>query len=155
MLNSGCAGHTYGANGLWQVNLPDKRFGKSPGGNDWGGTPWRVAMDLPGSTQLGTARKFLLTLPWHQLAPAVDLAPGAVSAAISADRRLALVYTTAAKPLTVHTSQLPGAVTARWYDPANGQLQDAGRPGGGAHTFTPPSRNAAGDPDWLLVLQSR
>ena len=63
LLNSGCAGHTYGVNGVWQINLPDQRFGKSPGGSDWGGTPWREAMSLPGSTQPAHAKKFLLTLP--------------------------------------------------------------------------------------------
>lgn len=33
LLNSGCAGHTYGANGIWQVNLPGKPFGASSGGH--------------------------------------------------------------------------------------------------------------------------
>ena len=81
LLNSGCAGHTYGVNGVWQVNLPDKRFGKSPAGNDWGGTPWQEAMNLPGSTQLAHAKRFLLTLPWHQLAPTTNTFTGATSAA--------------------------------------------------------------------------
>ena len=46
---SGLAGHTYGVNGVWQVNGREHPYGKSPGGNNWGTTPWNVAMKLPGS----------------------------------------------------------------------------------------------------------
>src|SRR5581483_8513710 len=33
---SGAAGHTYGANGIWQVNRAEKPFGPSPHGRSWG-----------------------------------------------------------------------------------------------------------------------
>jgi hypothetical protein len=156
LLNSGSAGHTYGVNGVWQVNLPDQRFGKSPGGHDWGGTPWREAMNLPGSTQLSKAKAFLLKLPWHQLAPATNVFTGAVSAAITADGRCALAYTMGGKPLTVDLSKLKGSLNARWFDPTSGELKAiSGAPfaASGSREFTPPGNNAAGDGDWVLLLE--
>ena len=156
MLNSGSAGHTYGVNGVWQVNLPEQRFGKSPGGNDWGGTPWREAMNLPGSAQLSKAKAFLLKLPWHQLAPATNIFTGAVSAASTADGRCALAYTTGGKPLTVELGKLKGSLNARWFDPTNGELKAiSGAPftASDSHEFAPPTNNAAGDGDWVLLLE--
>ena len=35
-LLSGAAGHTYGANGLWQMNTKDEKYGASPHGGTWG-----------------------------------------------------------------------------------------------------------------------
>lgn len=70
LINSGCAGHTYGANGIWQVNRRDQPYGKSPGGNNWGTTPWDDAMRLPGSAQLGAARRLIESLShWNNLEP--------------------------------------------------------------------------------------
>ncbi len=158
LLNSGCAGHTYGVNGVWQVNLPEQRFGKSPGGNDWGGTPWREAMNLPGSTQLSKAKAFLLKLPWHQLAPATNLFSGAISAAGTADGRCALAYTTGGKSLTVDLSKLKGSLNARWFDPTSGELKAIpGTPfaASGSREFAPPGNNAAGDGDWVLLLDAK
>lgn len=157
LLNSGCAGHTYGANGIWQVNRPDQRYGKSPGGNDWGGTPWRDAMRLPGSTQLAHAKRFLLTLPWHELAPATNLLAGAVAAARSADGRFVLAYTTTDKPVIFDLAGSNGPTTARWFDPTSGELkptEPSVAPAQGKSEFTPPGRNAAGDPDWVLAIES-
>jgi len=61
---SGAAGHTYGANGIWQVNTPTEPFGPSPHGRSWGDTPWEVAYRLPGSEELGLAKKLLARYPY-------------------------------------------------------------------------------------------
>lgn len=66
---NGCCGFTYGANGIWQVNLPDKPFGPSPHGNNWGSTPWWDAAQLPGGGQLGRFAKLLRSLPWERMEP--------------------------------------------------------------------------------------
>lgn len=66
---SGAAGHTYGANGIWQVNTAEQPFGPSPHGRSWGDTPWDTAADLPGSAQLGLAKELLLRYPWWRLEP--------------------------------------------------------------------------------------
>lgn len=72
-LLSGSAGHTYGANGIWQVNQRSKPYGLSPHGHSWGGPPWEVAAQLPGSRQLGLARKLLTRYSWWKLEAAPDL----------------------------------------------------------------------------------
>ena len=66
---SGAAGHTYGANGIWQVNRKDQPYGKSPHGGDYGHMPWDEAMKLPGSGQLGMAKRLLEKYPWQRFEP--------------------------------------------------------------------------------------
>jgi hypothetical protein len=156
LLNSGCAGHTYGANGVWQVNLPEQRFGKSPGGFDWGGTPWRESMNLPGSSQLSYAKNFLMNLPWHQLAPDTEIFKDAVSAASTADGSCALAFTTGGKSLVADLGNLKGPLSASWFDPSSGELKPIqGKPftATGSREFAPPGNNAAGDTDWVLLLK--
>jgi hypothetical protein len=63
-LLSGNAGHTYGANGIWQLNREGKPYGLSPHGGTWGATPWNEAMKLPGSTQVGLAKRLLAEFDW-------------------------------------------------------------------------------------------
>jgi hypothetical protein len=63
-LLGGAAGHTYGANGIWQVNRREQPYGKSPHGGNWGTTPWDDAMRLPGSRQTGLAKKLLDRFEW-------------------------------------------------------------------------------------------
>ena len=71
MLN-GAAGHTYGANGIWQCNRRGEPHGKSPHGGFYGVIPWDDAMNLPGSKQLGFGKKFLEEFSWQQLSPAPE-----------------------------------------------------------------------------------
>jgi len=158
LLNSGCAGHTYGANGIWQVNLPGQRFGKSPGGNDWGGTSWRDAMNLPGSMQLSRAKKFLLTLPWYQLVPATNVFSGATSAAVTADGRCALAFSAGGQVVSLDPARLNGSARAQWFDPACGELKAAKAEPvrkEASVEFVPPGKNASGDSDWILLLTVR
>ncbi len=68
MLN-GAAGHTYGANGIWQCNRSGQPHGASPHGGNYGSIPWNEAMKLPGSDQLGQAKGFLETFDWTKLEP--------------------------------------------------------------------------------------
>jgi hypothetical protein len=48
-LMNGAAGHTYGANGIWQCNRPGQPHGASPHDGSYGKIPWNEAMALPGS----------------------------------------------------------------------------------------------------------
>ena len=68
MMN-GAAGHTYGANGIWQCNRPGQPHGKSPHGGSYGQIPWDEAMHLPGSGQVGFAKALLAQYPWHRFEP--------------------------------------------------------------------------------------
>jgi hypothetical protein len=68
MLN-GAAGHTYGADGIWQVNTKEHPFGPSPHGGSWGGPPWDKAYRLPGSQQVGLGKGLLTRYPWWRFEP--------------------------------------------------------------------------------------
>jgi len=68
-LLSGAAGHTYGANGIWQVNRRDEPYGKSPHGGNWGNRPWDDAMRLPGSKQVSLAKRLLERYAWQKFEP--------------------------------------------------------------------------------------
>lgn len=65
----GAAGHTYGGNGIWQVNTRQKPFGASPWGGTWGSIPWEEVYRLPGSTQLGLAKGLLQRYAWWRFEP--------------------------------------------------------------------------------------
>ena len=68
-LLNGAGGHTYGANGIWQVNTRERPYGLSPHGHSWGGPPWDVAAQLPGSGQLGLGKSLLSRYSWWKLEP--------------------------------------------------------------------------------------
>ncbi len=58
---------------------------------------------------------------------------------------------------TVDMSKFTGPVTARWYDPTDGDFTTvSGSPftNSGSHTFVPSTNNSVGDKDWVLLLQS-
>jgi hypothetical protein len=65
----GCAGHTYGANGIWQLDTPEKPFGPSPHGATWGDTPWQEAYRLPGSSHVGVGKRLLERFEWWRFEP--------------------------------------------------------------------------------------
>jgi hypothetical protein len=174
ILNSGCAGHTYGVNGVWQVNEAGRPFGLSPNGHNWGITPWDEAMQLPGSSQLAQAKKFLLTLPWYKLQGASNgpnwidkiiqlLLPSMarehpVAAATTTDMTLALYYLLSLKPVTVNMAKFPSPVYASWFDPAAGIEKPVAKTpftNKGSLKLSPPSKNAEGDTDWVLVLRTQ
>jgi hypothetical protein len=66
---TGAAGHTYGANGIWQINTREEPYGPSPHGGNWGNTPWEDAYRLPGSFQLGLAKRLLERYSWWRFEP--------------------------------------------------------------------------------------
>ena len=70
----GAAGHTYGANGIWQVNRPGEPYGASPPGNNWGTLPWPDAMKLPGSAQVAFGKKLLTQYEWWRFEPHAEWA---------------------------------------------------------------------------------
>ena len=73
MLN-GAAGHTYGANGIWQCNRRDQPHGASPHGGSYGRIAWDEAMNLAGSRQVALGKRLLSRYPWTRLTPMPDAA---------------------------------------------------------------------------------
>ena len=160
VLNGTC-GHTYGANGIWQVNLPGKPFGPSPHGRNWGNTPWREAAAYRGSGQLGLAARLLRRLPWHEMEPHPEwVTPHWTSdnyelpyaAGIPGRLRVVYIPTMWNPPkLTALESGVSYRVTL--FNPGNGEESDLGTIQGnesGEHQldFFPFQR------DWVVVLES-
>ncbi|MBW3623094.1 MAG: DUF4038 domain-containing protein, partial [Armatimonadetes bacterium] len=146
---SGGMGHAYGSPN-W--NIP----------NDW-----REKMQLPGAKSLRHFYDLFASRLWHTLVPDEknELAVGgrgefatnnyAVTAR-SEDGRLAVTYLPTPRTITFDLSRMSGPVTARWFDPTNGSYKTVeGSPfsNQGTREYMPPPKNAAGDPDFLLLLE--
>jgi hypothetical protein len=159
---SGAAGHTYGANGIWQVNTREQPFGPSPHGRSWGDTPWEVAYQLPGSQQLGFAKALLMHYPWWRLEPHPEwMEPHwskenylqSYCAGIPGELRVAFLPATWDPP---RLKQLENSVSyyAFYFNPASGKQYDLGK-------VTPDvngtwqASNAPIFQDWVLVLEKR
>ncbi len=68
-----------------------------------------------------------------------------------------VAYMPTARMITVDMSRLRGPAAAEWFDPSAGTYKViAGSPflNSGSRDFTPPPTNAAGDSDWVLLLNS-
>lgn len=61
---SGCAGYTYGAQGVWNSNGDIEFKGGSGNAGDY---PWKEAMNFPGSYQLGLGKKFIEKYDYSKL----------------------------------------------------------------------------------------
>lgn len=179
-LNSGLAGHTYGANGIWQVNTEIQAFGQSPSGLCWGNTPWSLAIQGPAAQQIGLAKKWLETLPWHGFAPQPipsnyfdqflqqhprihrvllklkwrQTLPAPIAACIAQDQSRAIFYTITNQSFVVDLQQFNSPSIAHWIDPTNFEKQPANlQKQTGKVKVKPPNKNAAGEHDWLLLIQ--
>jgi hypothetical protein len=88
-LANGAAGHTYGANGIWQCNRPGQPHGPSPTAGSpptgYGAIPWNEAMHLPGSTQVGLGKKLFERYPWPKFEPHPEWATFAPRSLLSLD----------------------------------------------------------------------
>jgi hypothetical protein len=72
-MTNGAAGHTYGANGIWQCNRRGEPHGPSPTAGSpptgYGTIAWDEAMNLPGSRQVGLGRKLFEEFAWQKFEP--------------------------------------------------------------------------------------
>lgn len=70
---NGAAGHTYGANGIWQVNRQGEPHGASPTAGSspegYGKIAWDEAMNLPGSRQVAAGKAWIMKLDWQTFEP--------------------------------------------------------------------------------------
>lgn len=156
---SGAAGHTYGANGLWQANRPEQLFGLSPHGANWGRMAWKEAMRLPGAEQMGLGKRLLERFEWwrfesrpdwtsHPADP--DNAFLAYAAGIPGEVRVLYRYTPEGRWRVL---EIEPDLTYRafFFDPRNGEETDLG-------TVSPDEKNQWVVPlepemsDWVLVL---
>ncbi len=163
---SGAAGHTYGANGIWQINRRDQPYGKSPHGGTYGPIPWDDAMRLPGSRQIGLAKQLLERYPWQRLEPHPEWATWAQELSQAAARNGFEVPYSAGIPgeLRITYAPLPRAVktlgleggrgyTATYFSPVTGKLSGPSTvhaDATGTWTATPPPGTVN---DWVILLE--
>jgi hypothetical protein len=163
---SGACGHTYGANGLWQVNTHEVPYGPSPHGSSWGDTPWQDAYQLPGSKQLGLGKKLLECYPWAQFEPHPEwIEPhqtpenrqNSYAAGIPGQVRVIFIPAQAswqawAGRLAVVDLEPGVAYRARYCDPKTGREYDLG-----AVSQAQPGKYIVPKPpifqDWVLVVE--
>ena len=63
---SGCAGHGYGAQGIWNFYDPDDPLGET--GKKLG-KPWETAIQYKGPSTIKHAAEMLRSIEWNRLAP--------------------------------------------------------------------------------------
>ncbi len=156
-VNSGLAGHTYGANGIWQLNGIDKPYGKSPGGNNWGITPWNEAMKLPGSAQIGAARKLIESIPgWNSFQPQPEMitqwsAKDTAVLAVTDNSQSALAYLPSPGSITITLPATNQQYKAFWFNPVTTVKEEAFTlrtdASGKLVAVSPAAKQ-----DWVLVL---
>lgn len=151
ILSGALGGHAYGHRDLWRVN--DK---------------WRTGLQDPGSAQMAHVSQLFTSHAWWTLVPESADAfvtqgrgkKGAntyLTAARSADGSLAIIYIPESQPFTIDLALMKGSTAASWFDPTDGSMTPIpAQPSLPRETFefTPPGKNADGDSDWLLLLET-
>ena len=165
-LLSGACGHTYGANGLWQLNTHQRAYGASPWGGTWGGPAWDDAQRLEGSAQLGLAKRLLERYAWWRFEPHPEWVQPAGSpenvdypfaAGIPGQVRLIYFFwPTFSRPgLQYQVCNLEAQVSYRGYfwDPRTAQEHDLGtiHPDGDGNWWVPFQPELK---DWVVVLET-
>ena len=158
---NGAAGHTYGANGIWQMSTRERPYGPSPHGNCWGNTPWREAMHLPGSRQVALGGRFMRRFPWWALEAHpewVDASKnehdpyGRVAVGIPGKMRIVYIPLCWGAPV-VRGVEPDAAYKAYYVDPCTGVQTDLGavKADADGHYTAPIPPECH---DWLLVLET-
>lgn len=157
---AGClAGHIYGHTDQWQMSID-----------------WDVTLSTDGTTQFGYWRDFFAARQWYALVPDLDnsvVTAGYGTAAYggddntsdsdyattarAADGSRIVSYMPTRRTISVDMTKMAGTATAQWFDPSAGTYATiSGSPfaNSGTQDFTPDGNNAAGDGDWVLLLES-
>ena len=151
VLSGALAGHAYGHRDLWRVNAK-----------------WREGLQDPGAKQMTFVRHLFATRAWWKLQPeaAEELVTQGrgkageveyITAACTADGSLAIIYIPQSRAINVDLSRFSAPVKAHWFDPTDGSqkpVQAHALANQGSHEFAPPEKNAAGDSDWVLLLET-
>lgn len=155
-IQSGCAGYSYGAQGLYAHITDPKRPGPTA---RWGPVlTWEQALTLEGAQHLRHLSSLYRSLPWWRLRPLPKAIDGADDVLAKADgASLCLVYFPPAKKPGPQQSRLVGFAdnhaffTAEWFDPRTGESAIAPSPGWQENDLLLPPRPDARD--WVLILR--
>ena len=160
---SGACGHTYGANGIWQVNTKERPYGPSPHGMTWGNIPWDEASQLPGSKQIALGKKLLQRYEWWNFQPHPEwVEPHAseenydapYAAGISGKVRI-IFLPSGVWGITVKGIETDASYRAFLFNPVDGSELEIGavEPDDQGNWRVPISRTPIFQ-DWVLVLEN-
>jgi hypothetical protein len=159
-LTSGSRGSVYGAEAVWSWDSGSLAAVKHPGRAArqmvaaWNAVSrlhrwFRLVPDFGSGRLLTGDRGRKIRSDDYYTDPTNDYITGS----ITRDGSLALIYLP--RGGTAHVTWAHMAKhhrKAKWLDPTTGNLK---RAKAGRSTYTPPHRNAAGQPDWYLVMRAR
>jgi len=166
MMN-GAAGHTYGANGIWQCNRRDQPHGPSPNGKKdsvgYGKISWDEAMNLDGSRQIALGKKLLIQYPWQHFTPHpewasfTNQAPEAleVPQATGIPGLVRIIWVPRSEPIIVRHLDQEAGWTAAYFDPVNGTRKRLGEARADQSGIWRCDSPAGNDHDWVLILEAQ
>jgi len=130
-------------------------------------------LNTVGTQDITRMAKFMRRIPWWSLVPqglggsstiitagggASDSATDYVAAARTSDGKKIVIYIPPAHTgsVTVDRTLMAGTFVARWWDPTNDTYTLIGttHPNTTTEAFTPSGNNAAGEADWVLLLET-
>jgi hypothetical protein len=162
-LTNGAVGHTYGANGIWQVNRKGEPHGRSPhhvSGNGYGVIAWDEAMNLPGAKQMGFGKEFFESLPWTELVPKpeeialLDGTSGLSSQMCGIGDALRVVYALEPRAVLIRGLRASAEYQVTIFDPVTGERASpmllAADAGGSLRIDAPKV-----DHDWVCLVQRK
>lgn len=158
MMN-GAAGHTYGANGIWQCNRREQPHGASPHGGTYGKISWDEAMQLPGSAQVGFGKSFLEQFAWRSCVPMNSGTSWATAGdapiapcVLGHSNDMRIIYAIASKPVIVTGLRANTKFYYTAFDPVGGNsaaVNELVTNEAGKLTIEPPTSH-----DWVAVLET-
>jgi len=162
---NGAAGYGYGVQGLWQFLDRSDPKGETGKLTDSRPVPWREAMRLPGSAQVGHARTLLTALEWWKLEPrrealrvdgkpnplptGTDLTPPH-AATIGEKRWVVYVPRGNADRKIQIGGTLASDARGRWFDPRTGGFVGEASL---LDSSSLPPRPKPADEDWVLLIE--
>jgi hypothetical protein len=165
-MTNGAAGHTYGANGIWQCNREGQPHGPSPTAGSpptgYGIIPWNKAMTLPGSRQVGLGKKLFESFPWQKFEPHPEWAryAGSQAADVTGPQATGIadgvrvIYVPERKAIEIRDFAKGSKHTAEYFDPVTGVQMEApaliANERGDCRCLPPEQEH-----DWVLVLDRK
>jgi hypothetical protein len=156
-MTNGAAGHTYGANGIWQCNRNGAPHGPSPTAGSpptgYGTIAWDEAMNLPGSTQMGLGKKFFEQFEWWKFEPHAEWSANGSFATGIADK-VRVIYVPERRAVEVLKLEPGVKYRARVFDPVSGKTRKLGLlPAAAESLKVPPPATQPDGEDWVLVVE--
>ena len=158
---SGTCGHTYGANGVWQMHK-EASISTLPYASDPYLLDWETALNLPGASQMQHLRRLMETFPFTLFSPNEAFVAshpfrpehGSYTVALTSPD-VALVYSSHSEAFSLDWRQLDyQRIYARWYDPRTGLYSNPAQWNitEDFQQIDPPGEIERGN-DWVLVIE--